>query len=91
MRRQAGDVRAGEPHRAGVGFDHSGDQVEQRRLPRAVRADDRDDAAGPDGEIDILQRLDAAIGLAQAAHLEQRRCRVSRSTRHGKFGGNAAA
>src|SRR5215204_5087440 len=41
VRRKAGDVPALEGDAPGVGADHAGDQVEQRRLAGAVRANDR--------------------------------------------------
>ena len=38
----------------------AGDDVEQRRLARAVRADEPDDLAGLDGEADLVEGDDAA-------------------------------
>ena len=45
----------------------------ERRFTGAIGADQRDDLAGLDIEIDALQRLDPAVGGAQAANGEQRR------------------
>ena len=38
--RRMGDVIAVEVNGAGVGLQHSGDEIEQRRFPGAVRSDD---------------------------------------------------
>ena len=46
MRRQPGDVAPVQTHPSGVGPQMPGDQVEEGRLARAVRADDGDDLAG---------------------------------------------
>ena len=43
----------------------AGDAADERRLSRAVVADQPDDLAGPDLEIDILKRMQAAEGLAE--------------------------
>jgi hypothetical protein len=48
----------------------SGNDIDQRRLPRAVGADQPEDLALPHVEIDATQRLQAAEALAHAAHLE---------------------
>ena len=46
----------------------------QRRFAGAVGADQRDDLARVDVEIDALQRLDLAIGRTQGTDREQGRC-----------------
>ena len=73
VRRQTGDVLAEEQDVPAVGRVHAGDQVEERRLAGAVRADQGDDAAGLDAEVHVLDRGDAAEGLEQLLDLEHRR------------------
>ena len=63
----------GETDRARRRRMDAGQDIEERRLARAVRADDADDLARIDIEIDGLQRVQAAEILAQPAHLQQRR------------------
>ena len=46
--------------------------AQQRGLARARRADHADDLAGVHHEVDALQHLVVAEGLAQAAHLDRR-------------------
>ena len=48
----------------------AGDDVEQRRLARAVRADDRLAVAREDLQVDVLDRVQAAEALRQALQLE---------------------
>jgi hypothetical protein len=52
-----------------------GDPLDQRRLAGAVVADERHHLAGPDLEIDLVERLHRAEALRHAAKLEDR-CRV---------------
>ncbi len=47
---------AAEPHLARVRPDEAAQHVQQRRLPRAVRADDAEDVPGRDGERDGIER-----------------------------------
>src|SRR4030095_11559993 len=47
------------------------DQIEQRGLPRAVRADERDDLALADPKSHIVQHLETAEALADAGALEE--------------------
>jgi len=61
-----GDARHVAPvdeYPSGTGRQHPRDQVEERRLAGAVRADDRNDLAVVHRERDIVDRLDAAKGL----------------------------
>ena len=61
--RRGGRCAAGAPNSAdvaGTGRQHAADQVEQRRLAGAVRADQRDDLAGVHGEADVAVRRQAA-------------------------------
>ncbi|MEY9246242.1 hypothetical protein ABIF27_006897 [Bradyrhizobium elkanii] len=69
--RHAGDVAAVELDRAGAGARPAEDRHHQRRLAGAVGADQGDDLAAIDLDIDALQRLDLAIRRAHAAHREQ--------------------
>ena len=66
---RAGDVRAGEDDPAGVRRLEAGDQVEQRRLAGAVRADHRGDAAVDDLQID---RIDGDQPAEPPRHVLQR-------------------
>ena len=65
--REAGDVAAVEPDRAGVGPVEPGDEIEQRRLAGAVRADDADELALGDVEIDAIDGGQAAEAPRQPA------------------------
>ena len=47
-------------------IDDAADDADQRRLAGAVRAEQREDLAAPDLEVDVLQRLEAGrVGLRQ--------------------------
>src|SRR5262249_16940754 len=73
----------------GRSLERAGD-VEQGRLARARRPDDRDELPVRDGEIDPAQRLDAArIGLDDGAKFERGRRRGERASARPR--GNAAA
>ena len=91
VRRQAGDVAPVQDDGAGVGAQVAGDQVEERRLARAVGADDRRDLAAGHAERDAGHGLKAVEGLPHTAHLKhggpagararhraRRRCRPER-------------
>src|SRR5207237_7955989 len=69
--RHAGEVGAGEPDRTLAG-EQPHDRAEQRRLPGAVRADDRDDRVLVELEARAMQPLDAPVEHAQLVHFEQR-------------------
>src|SRR6516164_8428242 len=87
MWREAGHVLACEFHSPSIGKREPGDQIEEGRLPRAVRPDDADDRARLDVEVDASDRLDAAEGLLQASDLEERLVGVDRLA---MYGGRAA-
>ena len=72
-RRQLGDVLAGEQDRALRRRQHAGDDVEQRRLAGAVRADQTDDFAAPDRNRDVAVRDEAAESLPDVVGFEQAR------------------
>ncbi len=50
-----------------------GDHVEERRLAGAVRADDADDLALADDEVEPVEAPEPTEGERDALHLEQRR------------------
>jgi len=52
--------------RAAVGFFLAGEDLEQRRLTRAIGADDADDAARGQGEAEVFEQQLFAIGLGDA-------------------------
>jgi hypothetical protein len=56
VRRHAGDVLAVEHDTAGGRLVDAGEHVEERRLAGAVRADQRDDRASRDREVDVVSR-----------------------------------
>jgi hypothetical protein len=62
-----------EGHRALVGADQAVDDLDQRRLARAVLAEERVDLAGRHVEGDVGIGLHARIGLRDAADVEERR------------------
>jgi hypothetical protein len=57
---RAGDLAAVEGNAPGRRLEDSADQVEQGRLPGAVRADDRNDLGRIRAERDAIDRADAA-------------------------------
>ena len=59
--RQLGDVAAGERDAAFARARIAEDRHHQRRLAGAVRADQRDDLAVADFDVDALQRGDVAV------------------------------
>ena len=69
--RQSRDVAAVEDDRAFAGARIAADRHHQRRLAGAVGADQRDDLAFVDVEIDALERHDVAVEGLDAAHGEQ--------------------
>ena len=71
VRRDARDVLALEDDRAARRVVDPADQVEHRRLARAVGPDDREDLALADVEADIVDGADAAEADREVGHLEQ--------------------
>ena len=70
-----------EAHAAGVGAHEAADDVEERRLARAVGADHADDLAGRDRQRDVVERRQAAEAHRETVHL-QHLCRfVARERR----------
>ena len=66
-----GDVLAGEVHRPADRVHQSRYRFEERRLPGAVGAEERDELALPDLEVDAEQHLRLVVGDAQVAHHQQ--------------------
>src|SRR5207237_7928869 len=60
MRREPGDVGAAQANAPGVGRERPRDEVEERRLARAVRAHDAEDGALLEREADVVDGADAA-------------------------------
>ena len=55
-----------ERHRARIGRDGAGDDLDQRRLAGAVVAKEADDLAPADGEVPLLERRERAVGFRRA-------------------------
>ena len=65
------DVEARDARASGARHDRRRQHADRRRLAGAVGAEQAEDLARGDGEVDALHGLDAAgIGLSQAAHLD---------------------
>ena len=73
MRRRQLDAIAGQLDRPGIGLLRPGQDLEQRRLPGAVLAEQRMDLAGAHREVDVVERLDAGKALGDPHHAQQRR------------------
>ncbi len=80
MRRDMGDVGAVIEDFAGLGAGPAEHAHHQGRFAGAIGADQRDDFAVVDIEIDALERDDLAVGRAQAADRQQRRAHASASS-----------
>ena len=61
VRRRGGDLGAGEAHGAGMDRDEAGDGLDERRLAGAVRAEEGDELAGRDGEVDAAHDRQVAL------------------------------
>ena len=75
---RARDAAVRHLDRPGVRHDRAGDHAQDGRLARAVRPDERGDAARLDRQRDVLGSGDVAERLAQPARVERRRGRASR-------------
>src|SRR5439155_395174 len=62
---ERGDVLLAEHDAAGVGPQQAGDQVDERRLPRTVGADERVAHAWREDEVDVLRHDEGAEFLVQ--------------------------
>src|ERR1700733_7197097 len=67
------DFTAIEQNAAGIGNDGAGEDLAQRRLSRAVVADQTKDLASAQNEVDAVKGLDGAEGLADVLHLDSDR------------------
>ena len=67
--RSEADFLAVENNPAGIRNDGAGQDLAQRRLSRSVVADEAEDLAGAQDEIDAIERLDRAERLADVLHL----------------------
>ena len=63
MRAMDGDWTTLELDHAGVRGDDAGDDLDQRRLPSTVVANQRDDLAGGDVQVNPVERVDGPIPL----------------------------
>src|SRR5581483_7586311 len=88
VRRQPVDPVAVVEHGAGVGPHEPGDQVEDRALPRTVRADEADHGPGLDLERAAVDGPDAAEGAREAAQRQLRGRGYFRSQANGGGGTN---
>jgi hypothetical protein len=70
VRRLAGHVAARELDPAGRRLVDPGEHVEERGLARAVRADQADDRAGRDREVDVVDRDQPAELLADIYRMQ---------------------
>ena len=66
LQRMGDDVDAADPRGAAVGLEDGAEDVEQRGLAGAVRAEQREQLVRPHREADIVQRQRAAIALGHA-------------------------
>ena len=69
--RRVGHVAAVEDDRAAARLDEAGDRLQQRRLPGAVGAEQGDDLALVDLEVDAEQHLHAVVVHVDAPHEQQ--------------------
>jgi hypothetical protein len=73
VRRQIGDIGAVEHHPSGPGPRLTENGHHQRRLAGAVGADQGDDLAAIDLDVDVAQRLDLAIEGIDPLDIQERR------------------
>src|SRR5438552_1133809 len=78
-RREADELLAAKADRASARVRVTGDEVDERRLARAVGADDGDDLLGRDGDVDVAGGHDLIEQLRESAHLQHRRARHARA------------
>ena len=72
---------------AGVGAAVALEDLDERGLSGAVGAEDREHLAAADREVDAVERLERAVGLAQPAYGDGRRGERGRRRRSGHFEG----
>jgi hypothetical protein len=71
VRRPRGDVEAGDGGRPRIGPQRRGQDLHDRRLACAVGAQQGEDAAPRDVEVDAAQHVQALVGLLQGAHVDR--------------------
>ena len=76
---QADELLAPKADRPRARVRVAGDQVDERRLARAVRADDAHDLLGRDAHVDVPGGHDLIEQLGEPAHLEHRRAGHART------------
>ena len=74
-----------------VGDEQTREQLKQRRLTGAIRAEQGDELARVDTQTHLVESLQIAIGLARPVHLEHRTVVWSRLLHHGTARGFGAA
>jgi hypothetical protein len=87
------DVRVApeQAHAAGVGADEAEQHAHRRRLPGAVRAEVAVDVAGPDGQVDAVDREHVAIALDEAPRRDGRGLAVDPAGAHSARAAASAA
>ena len=68
----AGDVEAEDGHLAAIGLAQALEDLDRRGLAGAVRAEQAEDLAAGDLEVDARDRLDVAVALGQAPDSDDR-------------------
>jgi len=70
----ADDVEPRDAGRARVGPEQRREDADARRLAGAVRAEKPEDASGLDAQVDVAERLDVAVPLAEPVRLDGGGC-----------------
>jgi hypothetical protein len=70
--RRIRDDLAEESHRTGVGFLEAGDEAQQRRLPASRWAEQREELAWCDRQVDAVDGADRSVRLRDARQLDRR-------------------
>ena len=65
LHRERAQIHAVHRYRTAVGIIETAQQLHQRTLPRPVSADNRDQPAGPNREIEIVQREFPIAGITK--------------------------
>src|SRR5688572_4720017 len=81
VRLEPGKLASGEAERTGVGGVDAGEDVEERGLARAIRADQAVDLACGNGKRDLVQSLNAAEALGRALDEQKAQATCSSSSR----------
>src|SRR5262249_32142226 len=70
LHRLVGDIGASKENPSAVGLEQATDQIDQARFARAVGADQRQDLALADREVDLVDRVGVAEVLGELLGLE---------------------